>query len=95
MFGIMLVTEVYKSLSALRGWYLYLLAITISLFIGLLTTDMSRTFSWIGPVWDVMAIAALTPVYVTTHNDFQKFIRCILIVSFIAEFNLQMQQNSD
>lgn len=83
MFGIMLVTEVYKSLSALRGWYLYLLAITISLFIGLLTTDMSRTFSWIGPVWDVMAIAALTPVYVTTHNDFQKFIRCILIVSFI------------
>lgn len=87
MFGIMLVTEMYKSMSALKGWYLYLLAVIISLFIGLLTTDMSRTFSWVAPVWDVMAIAALTPVYITTRDDFQKFTRCILIVSFIYSFS--------
>lgn len=86
MFGIMLVTETYKSLSALKGWYLYLLAVIVSFLIGLLSTDILRAFSWIGPVWDVMAIATLTPLYIKTYEDLQRFTRCILTVSFIYSF---------
>ncbi len=73
MFGIMLVTETYKSLSALKGWYLYLLAVIVSFLIGLLSTDILRAFPWIGPVWDVMAIATLTPLYIKTYEDLQRF----------------------
>jgi hypothetical protein len=86
MFGIMLVTETYKSLSALKGWYLYLLAVIVSFLIGLLSTDILRAFPWIGPVWDVMAIATLTPLYIKTYEDLQRFTRCILTVSFIYSF---------
>ena len=86
MFGIMLVTETYKSLSALKGWYLYLLAVIVSFLIGLLSTDILRAFSWIGPVWDVMAIATLTPLYIKRYEDLQRFTRCILTVSFIYSF---------
>lgn len=86
MFGIMLVSEAYKSLAVLRGWYLYLLAIILSCLLGLLTTETSRVFSWICPLWDVMAIASLTPLYIKTQEDLQIFTRCILSISFIYSF---------
>lgn len=83
MFMLLLCNQILRSLIVLKTWVAYLLVLIISFLIGMLTVEVERVIMWTVPLWDVMAIAALTPMYIRSHEDLANFTKCILSVAFI------------
>lgn len=87
MFWVLFIDYIRNNIDLIKSWKLYTLILLLSLSYGAFQYEIYRVISWENPLWIVMIVAILAPIFIKSETDLQKYMKYILIVCFIFSFS--------
>ena len=83
MFWTLMALDLPRFVAKFSEWAVYFICLFLSLCLGMAMTEPAAAFDWCVPLFNVMIIAILAPVYIRTDSDFDTYTKLIIAVSFV------------
>lgn len=83
MFWTLMIVEFPRFISRFSSWAVYFLYLFLSLCLGMTVGSPDMAFDWCVPMFNVMIIGILAPIYIRTESDLDVYTKLILTVSFV------------